>query len=162
MKSSIAFFALILLLALAGCKKLPDGWTKEELNDDLTIGFPDTYTGAGRLPTIEGYIFSKRREDGKVVFAIGGVTYFLNYGATIQKPLPDTYGRFDSYQNVFRKGKRQGRYYYIEDNGASLRQSEGLYLIKRKGGDYSVVIGTSHSQDTHGEVIEILKNIRKK
>jgi len=156
-----AVFVLTTIL-IVGCKKIPDGWSKEKLNDDLKIAFPNTYTGEGLHPTEEGSAFSKRRNDERVVFEISGATYFHNYGATIQNPLPDTYGRFDKFIDIYNKEKLQGRFYYLENNGATFRQSEGIYLVKRKkkGDDFSEVIGLSYSQTEYSEVIKILETIR--
>ncbi len=149
------------------CKKDNDNlsstaWIEEELNDELTISFPETYVGLGRQPNEEGFQFSKQRKDNKVVFAISGETFFLNYGDSISKPLPDTYRRLDSFKDIFNGDELQGRFYYIQDNGASFRQSDGIYFIKRNDNEFSQVIGVSYSIDTFDEVVKILENIKKK
>ena len=137
-------------------------WIEEELNDELTISFPETYMGLGRQPNEEGFQFSKQRQDNKVVFAISGETFFLNYGESINKPLSGTYGRFDSFEDIFNGDELQGRFYYIQNNGGTFRQSDGVYFIKRDDNKFSQVIGVSYSIDTFDEVVKILENIKKK
>lgn len=137
-------------------------WTEEELNEELTISFPETYTGPGRQPNEEGFQFSKQRKDNKVVFAISGETFFINYGDSINKPLPGTYGRLDRFKDIFNGDELQGRFYYIQDNGASFRQSDGVYFIKKSDDEFGHVIGVSYSIDTFDEVVKILENITKK
>jgi hypothetical protein len=141
---------------------LPDGWVNEDLNGSYTIAFPETYTGSGLFSTEEGYCFSKRREDDKVIFSMFGEIICTGWGETFHEPLPDTTLRYDTYQDVFREGELLGRFYYTEDIGTSFRQSEGRYFIKISNNDFTSVIGTSYSQDTYSEVIQILENIRKK
>lgn len=169
MKTLILLFTLTLLTSISFqcCESdnndlLPDKWTTEELNGELNISFPETYTGIGRQPNEEGFSFSKQRKDDKVVLAISGETFFLNYGETIENPLPDTYGRFDSFKDIIKEHEYLGRFYYLKDNGASFRQSDGIYFIKINDTEFSKVIGVSYSQDTFDEVTQILENISKK
>jgi hypothetical protein len=139
-----------------------DVWIAEELNDELTISFPETYIGSGRQPNEEGFQFFKQRQDNKVVFAMSGETFFLNYGESISKPLPDAYGRFVNYKDIFKENELQGRFYYLQNNDTSFRQSDGVYFVKRNDNEFSQVIGVSYSIDTFDEVVKILENIKKK
>jgi len=164
---SLIGILLLTSISFQSCKSdkndlLTDNWITEKLNDELNISFPETYTGSGRQPNEEGFSFSKERKDNKVVLSISGETFFLNYGETIENPLPDTYGRFDSFKDIIKEQEYLGRFYYLRDNGGSFRQSDGIYFVKRTEIEFSKVIGVSYSQETYNEVIQILENIRKK
>lgn len=139
-----------------------DTWVREKLNSELTISFPETYTGSGIQPNEEGFSFYKQREDNKVVFSFSGETFSNGWGESIDKPLPDTYGRFDSVKDIFNGEELQGRFYYVQNNGGTFRQSDGVYFVKRNDNEFSKVIGVSYSVDMFDEVIKILENIKQK